>query len=204
MVWVGRVAVGLVVAFLAFRIYQAVIVFPKMKREPRAATPGYEELLAADKLIVSNRHGVANGNTPEAKKLAAMVSREMRVLREAMFEKGKSDLMLTGGDFLVFCELHETTCAFLLHVPEMRRFTSEAKASMMDLAYNVACEALDELEGTHPRRLAVGTKGNMFFDRVLIGDFTPNDEEPLKRAKPVELEGGLKAPSELLPFFVSE
>jgi hypothetical protein len=205
MTWVGRIAIGLVIAFFAFRIVQMAIKLPTLSKERRASTPGYEQLLAAEKIIVSKRNGIAHGNSAEASKLAQAVSKEMRVMREAMFEKGKgSEAMLTGGDFIVFCELHEASCAFIIHVPELRRFTSEAKESMMDLAYTVACDALDDLEGTRPRRLAVGTKGAMFYDRILIGDYTPNDEKPLAKAKPVDLSEKKTVPSALLPFFVPE
>ena len=198
------VVVGLFVAFLVFRIVQMAILLPKHMRE-RQSQPGYSELQAAEKSIVSNRDGVAHGNTKEAAELATAISKDMRQLREAMFEKGKGDnVLLSHGDFLVVCELHKDKCAVIMHVPELRRFTDEAKAGMMELAYATVCRNLDALPDPQPRQVAVATKGDLFYDRLTIGDYTPKDKTPLTHAHSVDLKSSTTTAHELEQFFVPE
>ena len=127
----------------------------------------------------------------------------MKIVRLTMFEGGNPDSidmqLLTKGDFLVFCQMNEDSCAFLIHVPELRRYTSSAKESIAELAYTTAAKALDSAQKPSIRKLAVATRGNMLYDRVLLGDYSFQSKDPLSNAQKVADEGVLAPP--LYPFF---
>lgn len=190
----------LFVAFLCFRVVQFAL---HVKDHPLPRQAGAEELSQAAKLIVGSSRGVSHGNTAEARALAEEVSRGMKIVRLTMFEGGNPDSidmqLLTKGDFLVFCQMNEDSCAFLIHVPELRRYTSSAKESIAELAYTTAAKALDSAQKPSIRKLAVATRGNMLYDRVLLGDYSFQSKDPLSNAQKVADEGVLAPP--LYPFF---
>ncbi len=195
--------VSLFIAFLGFRIVQFTLY---LKDHPTSRTPGAAELTEAAKLIIGSSGGMAHGNTAEAKALAERVAKEMKIIRETMFTKGKAnwkdDLSLTKGEFVVFCQLNEDSCAFLIHVPKMRNFTTSAKDSLVEFAYVTAASVLDTAQTPHAQKLAVATRGYLLFDRVLIGDYQPQNKDPLSAAHKAAGEQVL-APS-LYPFFQSK
>lgn len=200
-----RVVFGLSIlfaAFVGFRIVQAALY---LKNHPAQKAPGAEALSQAAKQIVGSSGGVAHGNTAEAQALAARLSRELKVIRETMFEGGKADSidmqLITKGEFLVYCQLNDESCAFLVHVPEMRRYTDEAKQSIAELAYVSAVTVLDSARKAGVQKLAIATRGNILYDRVLIGDYRFQGKDPLNGARKAE-EAGVMAPS-LYPFFDS-
>jgi hypothetical protein len=198
-----RLMIGIAILFVAFLCFRIIQFALHVKDHPLPRQAGAEELSQAAKLIVGSSRGVAHGNTPEARALAEEVSRGMKVVRMTMFEGGNPDSidmqLLTKGDFLVFCQLNEASCAFLIHVPELRRYTSSAKESIAELAYIASAKALDSAQKSSIRKLAVATRGSMLYDRVLLGDYSFQSKDPLSHAQKVADEGVLAPP--LYPFF---
>lgn len=184
--------------FFAFRVVQAINHY---RKHPLKDAPGTEELRNAGKLIVSARHGTALGNSAEAISIAAKVSAELKAIRQTMFSEGNRDSldmkMLTKGEFVVFCQLNSDSCAVLIHVPEMRRYTPDAAKSMASLAYNSVAQALPAEKKQSLRKLAVATRGTMMYDTILVGESGFNEESPASRATPMQHNGmladGLKA-----------
>ncbi len=169
-----------------------------MRREP-----GAEELFQAAKLIVGSSRGFTHGNTPEAQALAERLSREMKVIRETEFHGGNTNSidvkMMTKGEFLVFCQLNEDSCAFLIHVPELKHYTGPAKEAIASLAYATAAKVLDAAQLKRIQRLAIATRGSILYDRILIGAYRFDSENPQAEAQVAGGESSL-APS-LYPFF---
>lgn len=187
-------------AFLGFRVVQFAF---HLKNHPLPRDPGAEAVSAAARLIMSAREGVAHGNTPAAHALAEKLSKELKTIRETLFEGGNPDSidmkLLTQGEFVVFCQLNQDSCVFLIHVPEMVRYTTTAKDSLIELAHLSAAQTLDTAPQNEVQKLAVATRGNILFDRVLIGDYQPQSKEPLSHTKKPD-EVGVLVPS-LNPFF---
>lgn len=125
----------------------------------------------------------------------------MKRMRDVMFEGGKkSDVSLSDHQFLTYCELHDSQCVFIFHVPEMRRFSTEAKVSLGTLAWLTAQNALREEAATQPGlRLAVGLRGIVLYDWVLLGS-VPATGEGLKNGL-VKTVVGAHPEKQLLPFF---
>lgn len=161
------IAAIVVVGFLAYRTYQLV---NHMKENPRVDAPGEAAFRAAEKSIVRNDGAGAYGNTKEAKVLAGKFSRQMGILREEFFTAGeKGDFSLTDGVFLTHCNLVKDHCIFLVHVPQLRHFTDDAKKSMAELAWMSANHILAEAGYPNTTKLAVGVKGVINFGAIYSG-----------------------------------
>lgn len=143
-------------------------------------SPEEEQFKNANKQISINRGAVAFGNTPKAIAIASAVSVNMRRLRESLFEGGKKDgYSASGHEFLVYCELHDSECAMIMHVPELRRFEGDAKVALGEMAWTTAQTALKKANAAKPgMKLAVGLRGIALYDRVLTGVVVTDTNSP--------------------------
>lgn len=132
---------------------------------------------AANRLIIGHSGGAAYGNTEEARQLAEKFSTEIQTLREAFFTKRKKEpkFSLTKGEFLTYCRLSEDACVFLVHVPDLRKFTDEAKSSLADLAWATAQSVVRSGTKKPPSEIAVGIRGVLLYDTVLIGNYIADE-----------------------------
>lgn len=202
--YTGVIASTLCLIGSAFFWVNAVKTTSKIAEEGAGSSsnPGIAE---AERNIQTAKDGkIAHGNSPEAEKLAGEFGSKMKTLRETFFsESRKPGVSLTGGSFLTHCELHETTCAFLVHVPDFRKFDGDAKKSLNDLAWMVAQQVLADHGFPEEGRLAVGLKGVILYDDIRIG----------RHVKPVEgasgedadlaegVENHARVSSDLVEFF---
>lgn len=166
---------------------------------PRVKSPGEAEFREANKRIIRLEGKATQGNNPQAEELAALFAKSVAALREATIEKGNKDgFSLSKGKMLVFCQLTETHCAFLIHVPELRKFTREAKDLMADVSWYSAQLALRS-QGVKRANLAVGVKGAMLYSTIMIGETIDDDNRP---------DRGIRERSDkmslLYPFFVRD
>lgn len=177
----------------------AALVAPKDGFDLGDSSKSAEESLfdAANRKIGSNKEGVAHGNSPEAEKLAAEFSSKLKTLREVGIEKSKKrSISLSGGEFITFCHLAEGSCAFLVHVPELRKYTDEAKEFIGEAAWGVAQHCVATLP-EKPQKVAVGVRGFALYDRVLTGEGTGDET-----AEP-ETHTGVKSKDMLFSYFES-
>jgi hypothetical protein len=181
---VGGVFV-LCAGFFGFAIFQGVRQgFQDQQERARNAPPGSaagEAAFRAANLQITSRGSdgtAAWGNSEEARQLAEKFSTTIRVLREAYFtkRKKKSALSLSEGEFLTYCHLDSKACVFLVHVPDLRKFTPEAKSDLADLAWATAQHVVRTNLDDPPPRLAIGTRGILNYGHVLIGSFQPDEE----------------------------
>src|SRR5262249_30321539 len=132
---------------------------------PRTARTALE---AAETETLTDTRGKARGNTPEARLMAERFSNLMDEVHKDAFTKTDAKFKLSGGHYVTWCERREGTCAFVVHVPEYRRFTPDAKKSLDELAWAAAKLAtMGELEPGE--RLAVGLRGVMLYGSVMVG-----------------------------------
>jgi hypothetical protein len=124
-------------------------------------------------------HGeVAFGNSSSAIAVASDVARSMKVLRELGFEGGKKNgLSMSKHEFLTYCDLRDGQCIVLIHVPELRRFTTGAKDSLATMAWGRTQAALRQHNlGTPGMKVVVGMRGIALYDRVMSGQFVADAE----------------------------
>ncbi len=135
---------------------------------------------AVHNITVAKGNQVGYGNTDEAKALANRFSAEMKAFREQLFTSSSKGMSFTNGNFLTHCEINEGTCVFLVHVPKLRKFDSESKRNLCDLAWMVAQNTLAESSFPEGGELAVGVRGLILYEKILLGKFQKNPESPLK------------------------
>jgi len=164
--------------------------------------PGQAAFDNANRQIISGREGVAFGNSAEAQGLAREYSKTLKILRETFFTKGNKDAFsISKGEFLTYCHVDDDSCVFLVHVPELRHFVSDAKTSLADLAWMNAQSILQTKLAHPPKTLALGVKGALLYDAILIGDYV---SEPTNApgGDGIKTRGsGLDGMKLLYPFF---
>ncbi len=197
--------IALPILFAGFMVFRIVQTIQHFRAHPLQHAPGYEELSQAETIITTPRRGLAHGNTQEAALIAKQVSSEMKTLLQAAFVRskiGESDQPITEGEFVIFCQMNEHSCAFLIHVPKLIHFSSEAKEAMAGIAYTVACNVLSPEYKKELKRLAVATRGVMMYDRIWIGEEGFSDEDPASHSKEIKHDRMLA--NALYPFFAPE
>lgn len=111
---------------------------------------GEKEFDAADAQIDSFGGTNAFGNSPEAVRLARRFSEAVKIGRRKLFTSGFDSGLFeqTNGEFLTYCELHARECAFIVHVPPLRKFEdgsdkeTNARKALAQLAWSIAQEAI--------------------------------------------------------------
>ena len=131
----------------------------------------------ANRLIAIDKGPEAYGNTPDAEKLAAAFSAMVKLGRQMGIQAGKkSTISLSKGKFLTYCRINADSCAFMVHVPDLRKFTSDAKTYIADMAWAVAMKSASQLQ-PQPKRLAVGIRGAFLYDTVIEGHIVADDKD---------------------------
>ena len=165
---------------------------------------GESELRAAIEHVGSGQAS-GSGNSVEAQQLARGMSDTMAKIRETLFEKSKRESILDSHDgFKTYCDLQEGQCVFLIHVPELRRFTEQAKESLGKTAWAVGQSLLrSSKEATPGMRLAIGLRGIAAFDRVLTGKFEAEHSNTPAQSGLGEVKEGFGCERELYSWFAS-
>ena len=138
------------------------------------------EFREANQEIIAGHASAGFGNNAEARVLAEEYSKSLKVFRDKLLTKGDPTAIGSlEGDFLTYCQLNDDSCVFLVHVPELRQFTDEAKKTITDMAWvnaqGVVAQGLIEAKVKRPpKTVVVGVKGLMLYDAILIGDYTGN------------------------------
>jgi WD domain, G-beta repeat len=116
-----------------------------------------------------------HGNNAEAIRLADTFAEMMLKVRESAFTTGKKPLFqLSSGQFVTYVELHDDRALFLVHVPDYRKFSNEAKEQLAQLAWTVAQLTVQKVL-PEDAQLAVALKGTMLYGDILIGYVTSHE-----------------------------
>lgn len=172
-------------AFCAQRLYW---IYGIVKNHSVSATsqPGETEFHAANRSIIRFTGKAGLGNTPAAEGLATRYAKSLQLERELSFTEGNKDsFSISKHQFIAYCHISQNGCVFLVHVPELRRFTLDAKAALEERAWILAHELARDAHIPADARLVVGVKGFMNYDAVLFGKLG-NEAEPLKDLKQQE------------------
>jgi hypothetical protein len=171
----GKALAGIACSLLAVGV--VTFIFIKSKDAADNAPPP-TALEAAKKNVVSARTITSHGNTEEAKAMAESVAQKMQMMHDTMIVATKGNK--TTDQYAVHCELHEKTCAFLIFVPDYRKFEDDLKNDMDELAWSVAsgvAQSSGKLNAADAE-LCVGLKGLVMFGSIMTGGIS--DELPKK------------------------
>jgi hypothetical protein len=183
-------AVTLIGAAFAYHLYQTFSFPTGYRNTPTAGWGvriGEREFDQADTMIDSFAGTNAFGNSPEAVKIAHQFSEVLKAGRAQMFTPGTKIEILdnTRGEFVTYCELHANECAFLVHVPQLRKFeknvfeTVDARKLLAQLAWMTAQRVLKEQgKGKPQMELAVGLRGISQYGPITLGYYKGNANAP--------------------------
>ena len=125
---------------LLFGLFEVI----KLGRPPSASTPGMAQLREAGDTIGGHRAS-GYGNEDKAQQLATEMSSFMKTFRDKYYTHLKRQSVRDEDDeFRTYCQRREGQCAFLIHVPELRRFDLKAKQSLSQGAWIFAQKLLDK------------------------------------------------------------
>lgn len=166
----------------------------------REGLPGYAGFQAADALINGRSKGGSHGNNPEAQALAESFAARLKAARKFGIESRKSSsvITLTGGEFITYCLLTPNRCVFLVHVPDLRKFSSDAKNFIVDAGWATAV-AITEPRKQNLQTVTVGVRGALLYERMLSGS-----PFSLENPTPFQVEGSSDCKAYLQRFFVSQ
>jgi hypothetical protein len=195
-----KLVLFLAIAYVGFLAFRAAQFGMYLKNNPQAKAPGETEFREANRQIIANHGTVAFGNSSEAIVLAEQYAENLKSLRSELFSKGKEgSYSIAKGEFLTYCQQSKDACVFLVHVPELRRFTPEAKESLGELAWLNAQMILAAATSRPPQTVVVGVKGAILYDTVLIGDFV---SDLSSKSTGIKTRGaGIEGMQLLYPFF---
>lgn len=195
-----KITIVLAVAFVGFLGFRMVQFVRYARSHPRQAVPGEAEFREANRQIIANQGSVGFGNNREAVALAQEYSRSLKIMRDNFFSEGKKGaLSMSKGEFLTYCQWNGDSCVFLVHVPELRRFTSEAKQSLSELAWINAQAVLTTKTRPPPKTVVVGVKGALLYESILVGNFIA---EPTPGVDGIKTRGsGVSDTAIFHPFF---
>lgn len=163
---------------------------PGYRNQPTAGwgvRQGEKEFGNADTQIDSFQGTNAFGNSPEAVKLARQFSEAFKAGRAQLFTPGFMLEILdhTKGEFMTYCELHAGECAFIVHVPQLRKFDKsvfekvDARKLLAQLAWVTAQGVLKEQGAGKPQmELAVGLRGISQYGPIMLGYYDARAKAP--------------------------
>ncbi len=174
-------AVILVGGVFVWHLYKTFAFPPGYRNQPTSGwgvRKGEKEFENADTQIDSFQGTNAFGNSAAAVQLAQRFSEALKAGRARMFTPGSQFEILdkTSGEFITYCELHAEECAFIVHVPQLRKFDksifedTDARKQLAHLAWATAQKAL-KTQGTGKPRMevAVGLRGISQYGPIMLG-----------------------------------
>ncbi len=184
----------------ALALFISVVAIPLMMTEPSepvTVPTAQARFSAADLKLMSKSDGIVHGNSDTALTLAREFSRRLKIFREMGITEGKKNaISLSGGEFVTHCELSQQGVAFMVHVPTLRKFDDGAKDFIAEMATRTAVDLASDLS-PKPEKMAVGIRGAILYDRIIIGKVPPDGIDDL-----VDLESFSGSKKEvLIPFF---
>ncbi|MEI7732143.1 MAG: hypothetical protein WCO56_21390 [Verrucomicrobiota bacterium] len=176
--------------YFGFQIYQLHDYPPGYRNRPSSGVmsrPGEHEFSNANEQIDSFQSTNAFGNTPAAVKLAHEFAVTLQAARTKLFtaEPRFEFLETTKGEFITYCELHRDECAFIVHVPALRKYDKDftekvdARKLLAQAAWMSAQTVLKANRLGKPKmELAVGLRGISQYGPIMIGYYVEATTQP--------------------------
>ncbi len=179
----------------------------KLERE-RAKLPGYADYKRAEDYVGSWSGADGKGNTAKATDAAETFTNVLKAYRTMAVSESKSKKAPGSKDhFITWCEVQENRCLFIVHVPELRRFEDDAKATLAEGAWLAAQVSAKKLDLPAGAELAVAIRGDVLYDRLISGrrleivePDAPDFEEKMKKSIERTKKGGALS-DELIQYF---
>ena len=163
------IALGGVAAVILLAIGGCIFLAKHYEHEHPELAAGLKALTAAEVTLISRGTEIAQGNDERARALAKQFAQAMKMGRMAFFTDPESDKKtLSDGQFVTYCSLLPDRCAFVVHVPQLRNYSPEAKVEMAEMAWRMAVGVLQD-QKIEVKEVAIGIRGLMDFGPILVG-----------------------------------
>ncbi len=198
---IGMISTAIAVPLLVLAPIWIIALTSDSSRSRAASSPEYANFREGNAIINHYQGSSGYGNTPKAVDVAEAFTKLIKKRRNLMFAAAQPGRISAGtADFVSCCELYDSQCAIIVNVPDLRQFDSEAKRALGDVAWGSAQEALREKGVARPgMKLAVGLRGVLMYDRVLIGNVVTNAD--VTDTGLIETVTGSEVEQRLYPFF---
>ena len=194
------IALGGVAAVILLAIGGCIFLAKHYEHEHPELAAGLKALTAAEVTLISRGTEVAQGNDERARALAKQFAQAMKMGRMAFFTDLESDKKtLSDGQFVTYCSLLPDRCAFVVHVPQLRNYSPEAKVEMAEMAWRMAVGVLQD-QKIEVKEVAIGIRGLMDFGPILVGT-PPSGGSAMLGIENRTDEAGKKI---LYPFFAAD
>ena len=125
------------------------------------------------------------GNNEDAVALARAAAAEMaRFCEESIGEK-PFGISIMGDNHVAFCHRGKNSLAFLVFVPNLRKYSAEAKEKMLNHAWTAAGGAARQIGLKEGAEMAIALRGGLTYDGIIIGELgsepTRTDESGLRK-----------------------
>lgn len=170
----GKAIAGLVCSIIGGIVM--IVMISSFKDAGKNVAPKTAYETAKDRVNASTK-ATGLGNTEQAKAIAQMVASELQDMHDTLITDSH-----TADEYTVYCELHANTCAFLIFVPDYRRFEDDLKKEMEEACWSLARTTL-QMSGAMKAadaEVAVGLKGLVLYGSVMTGRM--NEENPKKKS----------------------
>jgi hypothetical protein len=160
------------------------------KGEPK---PGERELQSASNRIAgSTNQEPVHGNTNSAKRRAQVVADAMTELDRALFSGQDENKTFTRTEsFMVYGRHGAEGVAFLIHVPQFKRYQDDVRQTLIEAAWAAAKAATADLGDDV--KLGVGLRGSLMYGATAVG--TRGGAPAIDLGASVDLDP-------LFPFFI--
>ncbi|RYD84668.1 MAG: DUF4190 domain-containing protein, partial [Verrucomicrobiaceae bacterium] len=186
----GAAKAGLACSVLGFIIMIVMLVTVKKMDAGKSAAGSGEAWRRAASHVQESATQTAWGNTAEAKRLAQQFSTTIAPLHALSFsgKRGRE----VDSRFVVHCELTEGKCAFIVCVPDYRKYKGDTRDSLNELVWMTARGAAGTANLPETTQLCVAQKGLVIFGDILTG--TLADKAPTGKGTDTDL---------LIPYFAA-
>ena len=134
-------------------------------------TPGKMEFDIINKEIAGYHGNDALGNSSKMKEISKYFSEQLAQIREAAFTKSSSDtISFSQGHFITYCHEQNGHLLLICHVPQLRKFTENAKETLMQISWKLAQESTIKNYPEFKGELHVGLRGVALYYQFWKGD----------------------------------
>jgi hypothetical protein len=151
------------------RICLAVVLLLTVACSKGELKPGERELQSASHRISGGgKQEPVHGNTNSAKRRAKAVADAMTELDRALFSgQDENKTFSQTESFLVYCRHGLEGVAFLIHVPQFKRYKDDVRQTLIEAAWAAARAATADLGDDI--KLGVGLRGSVMYGATAVG-----------------------------------
>ena len=136
----------------------------QQKEKSWQSVPGKMQFDAMNDEITSYKGSAAYGNNELAKKIAEEFSAALSKIRDEGFTEGsKSAFSISKGNIMTSCSATDENILIISHVPQLRKFTDDAKEMLMTYAWKLGQKVVESKNPNFTGTVTIGLRGIVLY-----------------------------------------